>query len=304
MNRKYFLFFRYRVAPSLTLELRTNQKEIGKEIGEFLFWNRQRANPSKKIRLSLVWDQTRKQYKLATRSFRLCASKVADLFPAIDFHVRSESLSRLPTRFFPIHSAGLVKNHRSILLVGKSGIGKSTALSELIRFGFLGLSDELNFLDLKTLCVFPYERTWVTESENGKIVKEDFSRQVLVRRKIGKKTGKPIVHYYLSARQSKRNRASRPQKIGCLYHLKMRTARSKRIIFLGPAEIFNVIVNNEYAAFLRTSSKKPVEKKFEGLLRGLFKALPVLTDKLSGYEVRIHPKSMFSQVISGQSVSS
>ncbi|MFA5802745.1 MAG: hypothetical protein WC911_09770 [Thermoleophilia bacterium] len=50
---------------------------------------------------------------------------------------------------FPIHAAGLVKNGRASLLLGRSGSGKSTLSLHLVRSGFGILSDDTIFLKEK-----------------------------------------------------------------------------------------------------------------------------------------------------------
>ncbi len=47
---------------------------------------------------------------------------------------------------FPLHAAGLVKNGRSCLFLGRSGSGKSTLTIRLVREGFRLLSDDTVFL--------------------------------------------------------------------------------------------------------------------------------------------------------------
>ena len=47
---------------------------------------------------------------------------------------------------FPLHAAGLVKNGKSVLFLGKSGSGKSTLSIHLVRSGYGLLSDDTVFL--------------------------------------------------------------------------------------------------------------------------------------------------------------
>lgn len=47
---------------------------------------------------------------------------------------------------FPLHAAGLVKNGRSCLFLGRSGSGKSTLTMQLVRSGYGLLSDDTVFL--------------------------------------------------------------------------------------------------------------------------------------------------------------
>jgi hypothetical protein len=74
-------------------------------------------------------------------------------------------LQRLRPDLYFVHAAVLVHRDRAVMLVAKSGVGKSTLCWALLHHHFGYLSDELAPVDVKTLHVHPYGRALMVKRE-------------------------------------------------------------------------------------------------------------------------------------------
>ncbi len=102
-------------------------------------------------------------YDTEKNQFRIEASdeEFPELENASDFiyffekSVTIQAQKLRPDLFF-LHSAALKIGDKTILVMGKSGAGKSTTTYALTHHGFAYLSDELSPIDLETMMVSPY----------------------------------------------------------------------------------------------------------------------------------------------------
>jgi hypothetical protein len=74
-------------------------------------------------------------------------------------------LQRLRPDLYFVHAAVVVHRDRAVMLVAKSGVGKSTLCWALLHHGFGYLSDELGPIDVKTLDVQPYGRALMVKRD-------------------------------------------------------------------------------------------------------------------------------------------
>lgn len=73
------------------------------------------------------------------------------------YYVMREILNRVETHFL-IHSGVVSKNNKGILLVGDACYGKTTLVLELVRRGYLFLSDEMAAISRSDKKVYPFPR--------------------------------------------------------------------------------------------------------------------------------------------------
>jgi len=74
-------------------------------------------------------------------------------------------LQKLRKDLYFVHAAALEWGGRALMLVARSGSGKSTTTWALLHHGFRYLSDELAPVDLKTLHVYPYPHALCLKDE-------------------------------------------------------------------------------------------------------------------------------------------
>jgi hypothetical protein len=86
------------------------------------------------------------------------------LLARFDADVAIELQRRRPDLYF-VHSAVLVRGGGAVLLVARSGVGKSTLCWALAHHGFRYASDELGPVDMARLEVLPYPRTLMVKRD-------------------------------------------------------------------------------------------------------------------------------------------
>jgi hypothetical protein len=95
---------------------------------------------------------------------RLTAPDSGKLLALLDKDIAIE-LQRLRCDLYFVHAAVLTRGDVALMLIAKSGGGKSTVCWALLHHGFRYLSDELGPVDLKTVEVHPYPRALALKRE-------------------------------------------------------------------------------------------------------------------------------------------
>lgn len=83
----------------------------------------------------------------------------SSLLDDLEWRITSGILDQLG-HFIQMHSAGLVRGKRALLLVGPSGSGKSSLALALLLRGWKCLSDEIILIDPKSGLVMPFPRSF------------------------------------------------------------------------------------------------------------------------------------------------
>ena len=287
----YFL-----VAPGFTLKIRTNTPKLHKIIAETLFPIKVRKATKNFFVIHLFWNHKTKNYELLRRDGKkIWARSTLPLIPFLDEEVRWKILTRLPEHLFPIHSAGLIENSKAILLLGEAGAGKSTALFDFVRQGYAGLSDELNFLDLRTFRVYPYFRTWILKALPRVFSSKKYTEVPVLRNK--PKGGAKLTHFCFNSNIFRRRLQNQSFPLQKIFYLKSRSAKKLAFKRLSPVEVFEKLSDNVYAITFRKGFKSPYMTKYKRLLIRLFRAFPKFQNRLAGFELKTTKKTKSSNLI-------
>ncbi len=293
MSRQASFKFRYLVAPGVCLKLQTNLNETGRLVSLSLFPKRAGRTTAKTIRLRVSYNPIRDSFFLYSpfkRKPLTCSSQT--LLPILDHEVRLGILLCLPNFLFPVHSAAAVKRKQTILLLGESGFGKSTAMFDLARNGYGGLSDELNFIDLRTFRILPYFRNWSLKLIPHRL-KSKKHFWVLAPRLFGNRYKKIPVAYFKNSFTNKK--AGAPLRF--IFYLKSRLSKTAAIRELSVAETLQRLIENSYIRPFRSQTHSPrLARKFGRLAENLFRSHKKLSF-MRAYEIATTKRRSFSELI-------
>ncbi len=299
MKSRKYLRFRYLLTRGMTLEILTDRTEIGRMVGQFLFVKHVQKPRGRVKQLKILWNEQMNYYHFTAHDGKtMRARNPTALLPLIDQEARWNALTHLPLNFFPVHSAGLTKNGNVLLILGESGSGKSTVLFDLVKKGWQGLSDELNFLDLRTFRVYPFLRTW---SMKGR-VPGDFQQKPHVRIFVKWQNQRKVKSlFYFSKNGFKNNDSIKsPCKLRAIFILKTRGAKKPACSRLSEIEVIKALIDNSYVLGFRRSLKSKYRRKYIHLSRKLFKQSHRFERQFKGYQLKTNKASRFSYLIMKQ----
>lgn len=303
MIRERLPRFHFLLTEGISLLLETNSKEAARLIHKFLFPIRLRRPEPVTLKAKLISKLKNEPVTLLfSKKISFRCPDILSAFPLLDREVRRKILARLPQHFFPIHCAAFLKGKEAFLLLGESTAGKSRALLELLRLRFSGLSDELNFLNLKTLHVHPYYRTFVLKAPSP----QSFLRLTHVKLKQENYPGDPAfylpAHYYFARQAGRHSFPRRPCFLKTIFHLKSRTARRNAVRKVKSAEWFKWLADNIYLFAWRKGENLSQARKYDRLLLQLFQTMGRLQETVRGFELQVRAGASFSHLITRKGV--
>ena len=292
MNKTPIRFF-YLLASNIGLEVRTNSKSVGLAIRKLLFPKHVTKKASLFISsITVLWDKSKNQYTFNGRyGVKKSAETLDMLIPHIDEEARWIILNHLPPHIIPIHGSCIIRHNKAILLVGRSGGGKSKALLDLVHMRYAGLSDEMNMLDLKTLKVFAYLRTWVFKNKTP--MKGE--RSILLKR-----LDKPVKHYYTLQKTLGQPLIDKSCPLQSIFRLKTRFAKKKYSRKLTEAEVIKILAESSYVFYFQKISQPVYQRKYTDLINRLFASSFRLQKQIRGFDLTTSPGKSFSHLIMAQ----
>jgi len=284
----------YQVAPSVVLELKTRERLVDFLVHQFLFPVRLKKCRLPSARLKITADFKRSYFTLQTHSHTIRTSNFISLLPLIDTEARWVIAGHLPAEWFPVHSAAVQKNNRSVLLLGESGAGKSRTLLDLVGKGYTGLSDELNFLNLRTFRLAPYLRHWNLKSPLPNALRNLVhitfeATRVATRQK--------LTNHYFPISEFQNRCLLNGAPLFRIYYLKSRQAKVSKRRALTTVEIIQHLADNSYVYVLRHHPKAHLAQNYQRRFLDLFKQLAKRPVAVSAEELSVKKGSKLSQLI-------
>lgn len=164
--------------------------------------------------------------------------------------------------FFPMHGAGLARGESAVLVLGKSGAGKSTTSSFLLQAGLEVLSDDDIIVSLKN------EKAKALGAEKGIFVKDSTLERFpeLKSMKNGAWVRKPdgVKRMLVPVYQGHRNGRFRSERIQTIVFPEVNPHKKSRLIRLNPREAFLQLLEqrpNVWPDYME--DKKTVKKIFQ-----------------------------------------
>lgn len=275
--------FIYEITPWHTASVITNQKEIGNWIHKFLFTRKVKLL-KKNFSVKIFWDDSNKKYRYHSFGEIKSSSKLTSILLLLDQDIRKKILRSLPKNILAFHSAVVFKKKRGILILGKTTSGKSTALLQLIQKKYGAFSDELNFLDLKTLRVSPYFRSWIVKDSVPHKWKRKIHTVIPAKREDDPKA--EFKKYYLFPQASFQKKWFKEKiVIKKIYVLQSRTSKINRVKILSEIELLQAFSDHVCGPFLKNYLVKS------------FKQIADIYRKMAGFSLQIKKRERFSNLI-------
>ena len=273
---------RHCVMKGMSIELVSDSPEIGRLTGRYLFRKQSSARRNQVVAAIQCRRNGRSELYRASGPLKKSAtlSNRFFLLRHIDMEARWGILTHLPAHLFPLHAAGFVNRGKTGLILGHSGAGKTTCLSDLMRRNCQALSDELNLLDLNTLHVFPYLRSLILPKHLAKGL-----------------SGR--AHAKLGESSCFWPNPSGPQApaVTRIFSLENRRTKHKTITRMNDAELVKTFVENHYVSFFLKHRIARYRKRYQTRFLRLFHAIPQISAKVKAYSLTTTPRQMFSQLI-------
>lgn len=161
------------------------------------------------------------------------------IFPNLEWYINT-TIYRLFNKYIQIHGAGLTKGDKSILILGKSGSGKSTAALKLVKNGYDIFAEDMIILDCKRDKIIPYFKPISIKG----VVRGNLKKHLNNKRAV---SGLNDHYHYVSPENVRKGSIGTPKRVGkiiFLYKKKVGRLKITKIDFKrGIDTFFNFITN-------------------------------------------------------------